>query len=487
MALASNPSEPKAPFIELFREGRSFATILVLLSALMQALQVLVIAIIMPTVVADLGGPEFFTWPAMLYTIGGIVGAVCVSPFWAVFGARAGYAASGLLFLVGTIVCALAPNMAVLIAARAVQGVAGGLMVAGGFTLIGVVFDGRLRTRLLALHQTTWTGSHLLGPAVGGLFVELNWWRGSFWVMVPVILVFMVISWLKLPDRLTSTDRQKLSAVIASGGLPFLRLAILTSGIFCLAIAGPVTETVLRVGLVILAIVAVWLALRIDDRARTRMFPSGVLSMRQPVGLSMWAQMLRGSTQNTFNLFLPLLLLVVHGVSPFFINFVTILISLGWTIGSLSVSGWSGNRERFALWFGLVIAVVGATSIAITAQMPYLPVLAAGAFLMGFGTGIHNVHLIARTLALAPAGEEKLTAAAIPSIHSVGTAFSAALAGLLATIGGLVEVTDPTIVGPAVNFVYVFNLIPVVLATLLMIRFARLAVPREAIQPKLAE
>jgi hypothetical protein len=123
----------------------------------------------------------------------------------------------------------------------------------------------------------------------------------------------------------------------------------------------------------------------------------------------------------------------------------------------------------------------------VTTQMPYLPVLAAGAFLMGFGTGIHNVHLIARTLALAPPGEEKLTAAAIPSIHSLGTAFSAALAGMLAAIGGLTDVTDPTIVGPAINFVYVFNLLPVTLAALLMVRFALVAVPREVAQPKLAE
>jgi MFS family permease len=487
MALPSNPSEPKAPFIELFRDGRAYATVLVLLSALMQALQVLVIAIVMPTVVADLGGTEYFTWPAMLYTIGGIVGAVCISPFWAVLGARTGYAISGLIFLGGTIACALAPNMAALVTARAVQGVAGGLIVAGGLTLVGVMFDGRLRTRVLALHQTTWTASHLLGPAVGGLFVELNWWRGSFWVMVPFILVFMVLTWLKLPERLTSTDRQRLSSVIAAGGLPFLRLGILTSGVFCLALAGPIKETIARVGLVVLALVLIWLALRIDGTARSRMFPSNVLNLRQPIGLSMWAQMLRGSTQNTFNLFLPLLLLVVHGVSPFFINFVTILISLGWTIGSLSVSGWSGDRERFVLWFGLVIAIVGACCISVTTQMPLLPVLAAGAFLMGLGTGIHNVHLIARTLAYAPPGEEKLTAAAIPSVHSLGTAFSAALAGLLAAIGGLTDVTDPAIVGPAINFVYAFNIIPMALAALLMARFARIAVPRETVRPRIAE
>ena len=75
MAAETSPSQDhKAPFSELFRDGRAFSTILVVLSAVIQALQVLVIAIIMPTVVGDIGGTAYFTWPAMLYTMGGIVG-----------------------------------------------------------------------------------------------------------------------------------------------------------------------------------------------------------------------------------------------------------------------------------------------------------------------------------------------------------------------------------------------------------------------------
>jgi hypothetical protein len=64
-------------------------------------------------------------------------------------------------------------------------------------------------------------------------------------------------------------------------------------------------------------------------------------------------------TQTSVTLFLPLLLQVVHGVSPIFINFVSIVISLGWSIGTFSVSGWSGARERVALFCGPLIAFTG--------------------------------------------------------------------------------------------------------------------------------
>jgi hypothetical protein len=54
-------------------------------------------------------------------------------------------------------------------------------------------------------------------------------------------------------------------------------------------------------------------------------------------------------TQTSVTLFLPLLLQVVHQVSSVVINFLSIVISMGWTIGTFTVSGWSGKRERTAL------------------------------------------------------------------------------------------------------------------------------------------
>ena len=491
MPPASNPhlgpvDPDKAPFIELLREGRAFPTVLVLLSAMSQALQVLVIAIIMPTVVADLGGAAYFTWPAMLYTIAGIVGAVCLAPFWAVLGARNGYAVSGIVFLLGTIGCALAPTMAALVAARTVQGLAGGLIMAGSVAVISTMFDGRHRTRLLAIQQGTWTTSHLLGPLVGGLFVQIEWWRGSFWVMLPFIIGFTLISWLKVPERLTDGERRPLGAVIASGGIPLTRIGVLTAGVVCLALAGPVDDALARASLVTAAIVILWLAFRMDQNSTTRLFPAHALNPRSVVGLALWVLMLGGAVQNAVTLFLPLLLQVVHGVTPLFINFVTITISLGWTVGAFSVSGLSGNRERFALWFGPILMLIGLAIITITAQLPLLAVLTAGAFIMGMGVGTHNVPLIARTLAHSPLGEEKVIAGALPTVRSLGTAFGAASAGLLANIAGLTDVTDAGVVGPAITVIYGVHVLPFVVVVIFMVRFARLAIPREARGPRLS-
>ena len=57
-----------APWADLLRGGRAVFSVLVILGVALHALQVLVIAIIMPTVAAELGGAAYYTWPSMLYT-----------------------------------------------------------------------------------------------------------------------------------------------------------------------------------------------------------------------------------------------------------------------------------------------------------------------------------------------------------------------------------------------------------------------------------
>lgn len=464
-----NPEPRKAPWVELFREERAFYTVLLLLGTALHALQILVIAIIMPTVVADIGGADYYTWVAMVYTIGSIMGAASVGPVWARLGSRKGYTFSGIGLLVATAGCAIAPDMGVLIALRGVQGFTAGMVTGGGMALVSGLFEERLRTRILAFHQGTWMIAQLMGPVVGGVFAEIGWWRGSFWAMVPFIVAFSVLAWVKLPE---SIEGEKAST--RPGRFPVVRLTMLASGVFCVALAGPVEPTVLRVLLIIAAVALIWLTFVRDRGADNRLYPSGMLSLRSPVGVALWILFLAGGAQTSVNIFLPLLLQVVHGVTPLFISFVSIVISFGWTVGTFLVSGWSGSKERFALVIGPVLMFAGLAVITATAQLPLLMVLTLGAFVLGFGVGVHNVHLLARTMAAAVKGEERITASALPSIRSLGTAFGAALAGMLANIGGLGDATDADAVGTAVTFVYGFELIPLAFTIMLMFWLVRL-------------
>ena len=192
-------------------------------------------------------------------------------------------------------------------------------------------------------------------------------------------------------------------------------------------------------------------------------------------------------TKTSVSLFLPLLLQVVHRVSPVFINFLSIVISFGWSIGTFSVSGWSGARARFVLFSGPVIAFTGLVGLTSSALLPGLAMLTLSAFVMGIGIGIYNVHLVARAMESAAAGEQRSTASALTSVRSLGTAFGAAIAGVVAHAAGLGDATEPAAVGHAVSAVYLFCWIPFGLNAVLMIRFLRISLPRPEAIPATAE
>jgi MFS family permease len=472
----------KGAWSDIFRHGRGLYTALVIGGIALHATQMLVIAIVMPTIVADIGGATYYTWAAMLYTIGAIVGASSTGVLWGRLGPRRSYALGAAVFALGTIGCALAPDIGTLIAARAVQGWAGGLVAGSGMALITGLFDASLRTRVIAMSQGTFTACHLSGPIVGGLFAAMNWWRGSFWAMVPFMLGFAALAWWRIPDRLPGDV-----GIARGAGFPLLRLATLTVGVFCVAAAGPVQDLWLRVGLIVAASLLVALTFRLDRDAPNNLFPSRAVSLNAPIGLALWILTLHGMTQTSVSLFLPLLLQITHGVSPVYINVLNIVISCGWTLGTFWVSGWSGLRERIALASGPAIALSGLVALTLIALFPGVVLMTLCAFVMGIGIGVYNVHLVARAMDTAGPGEQRSTAAALTSVRSIGTAFGAAIAGVVATTAGLGDATEPQAVGQAVTAVFVFCWIPFGLAALFMLRFLRVALPRRAPLAAVAE
>ncbi len=90
--------------------------------------------------------------------------------------------------------------------------------------LIASLFDARLRTRIIAISQGTFTACHLSGPIVGGMFAAIDWWRGSFWMMAPLMLVFAGVAYWKIPDRLSQEAERNRFA-----GVPFLRFGTLAA------------------------------------------------------------------------------------------------------------------------------------------------------------------------------------------------------------------------------------------------------------------
>ena len=128
-------------------------------------------------------------------------------------------------FAVTSVLCAIAPTDETLVAARALQGIAGALLVPGSLAILAATFEGEARGRAVGL-WTAWAGiSTLAGPAGGGLLVELDW-RWIFWVNIPLIAATL---WLTMRSVDESRDPE------ACPGIDWVGICLSAIGL-----AGPV-------------------------------------------------------------------------------------------------------------------------------------------------------------------------------------------------------------------------------------------------------
>ncbi|MEX2107470.1 MAG: MFS transporter [Solirubrobacterales bacterium] len=110
------------------------------------------------------------------------------------FGRRRMFVAGLIAFGVTSALCAVAPNVEFLIAARALQGIAGALLVPGSLAIVAATFEGADRGKAVGT-WTAWTGiATVLGPAGGGALIEALSWRAIFWVNLPLIALTVVLT-----------------------------------------------------------------------------------------------------------------------------------------------------------------------------------------------------------------------------------------------------------------------------------------------------
>ena len=271
------------------------------------------------------------------------------------FGRRRLFVIGLLAFGVTSILCALAPTEEFLIGARALQGVAGALLVPGSLAIVAATFSGEDRGKAVGT-WTAWTGiATVFGPAGGGALVGLISWRAIFWVNIPLIAGTAMLTLRAVEE---SSDPDAFRGVDVPGVL--LSAAGLAGPVFALieqpshGWGDPLVWLPLIAGVVCFAAFVLWEARAPRPMLDLSLFRIRNFSVANATTLTVYAGLAAGF------LFVGLYLQQVVGYTPFEAGLATTPVSLclfflSPRFGRVA----SGTGPRLPMTFGPIVAGVG--------------------------------------------------------------------------------------------------------------------------------
>jgi MFS family permease len=416
--------------------GHALATTVVLVGTFGPAVNTFITATVLPSVVREIGGLPLYAWATTAYAVASIVGSAGSSVLMRKVGTRLALIVATLVLLAGTATCGAAPSMAVVVAGRAVQGLGGGLTFGIIHGMVRELFPEPMWPSRLALISSMWGVAAIGGPFGGGVLAQMGLWRAAFWGVIPIVVAPAVASWWLLPPRARRGPPAR---------VPFGRLLAICAAVLCLASVANVRAPGLRAALVLGAVLAIALTLRLDARAAHRLFPSDMLAFGRPTGKAFAMIFLIAASGSPTSVFIPLLGQVIHHVSPATAGYFYAIQSLAWSIASLVSARVPAERLRLALVGGPLIMAAGLGGVALSIGPGPVSVIAAALGVAGAGIGVCWAHVAKIVLAAAREGEEEISAALTPSAQLFAVAFASAGAGIVASATGLSRTATPEV------------------------------------------
>jgi EmrB/QacA subfamily drug resistance transporter len=413
----------------------SHRQILVVLAGLiagmfLAALDMSIVGTALPQIVSDLGGLNHLSWVVTAY----LLTSTASTPLWGkvsdLYGRRPMFQSAIGVFVLGSLVSALADSMPVLIGGRAVQGLGAGGLIALALSIIGDVIPPRERGRYQGYFGAVFGVATVGGPLLGGWFTDGWGWQWIFWINVPIGLAALVVTSLAL--RIPRIRREHRidylgAAVIVASVTSILLYTAWAGGAY--GWADPFSLTLLIGGLV-LAVGFVWVEVRAKEPIiPLRLFRNRVYSptvvFTALMGLSMFGAII----------FLPVYFQVVQGMTPTESGLALLPMIGGLfitSIGSGQLMTRTGRYKAFPI-LGAAITVVGFLLLSMVDEgTPYWQV---GVFIFVVGAGVGFTMQILVT-AVQNAVERRDMGSATASLtffRSLGGAFGTAIFGAVLT------------------------------------------------------
>ncbi|HWO93618.1 MAG TPA: MFS transporter, partial [Dehalococcoidia bacterium] len=203
---------------ELSQQEKYLLFAVVSLALLVSSMQFSMVSVALPELIDGLGAPlRWVGWVITIFTLAQAVSMPVAGKLSDELGRRTVFAGGLTIFAVASIACAFAPNVYVLIAARAIQGLAGGSLMPSAYGIVGDTFPGS-RAQALGLISSIFPVGSVLGPNIGGVIVDHLGWRWTFGLNGPIGAI-VVVAILLVMRRGGQERRKRASIDYAGAGL----------------------------------------------------------------------------------------------------------------------------------------------------------------------------------------------------------------------------------------------------------------------------
>jgi MFS family permease len=388
---------------------------------------------LLPDTVADIGGERLYAWVMTVYLVASVVGATMVSAVLTRLGPRVAYLSALGVFGFGSVACAMAPSMELLLVGRVVQGAAGGLLAGLGYAVINAALAPSLWTKASALVSAMWGVGTLVGPAAGGLFAQFGSWRWAFGMLALLTVAMAILVPYALPARRADEGE-------TSERIPLWSLLLLGAAALAVSVAGVPRNAAITAALLVGGVALVAGFLVVDRRMTASVLPPSAFRAGPLKWIYLTLGLLMAATMA--NMYVPLFGQRLAHMVPVAAGFLGVALAVGWTTSEIISA--SLTRARVIVRVVTVAPLVMAAGLGLAAvsQVDDASGVVVAVWVMaltitGVGVGIAWPHLSAWAMSsVEDPGEGRTAAAAINTVQLICGAFGAGLAGVVVNLTG---------------------------------------------------
>jgi MFS family permease len=402
---------------------------------LLHSMNLLITATLLPSIVADIGGSYLMSWPTTAFVAASIIAATGSAVVSKAVGNRRAFCGGAMIYATGSILCALAPSIVLIIVGRFVQGLGGGLLSALAYILMRGLFAEALWPRVFGLLASVWSVPVLVGPLIGGIFAGYAYWRGAFFAVAGAGGLLAMGAFIIFPASTGEDHRNEYR-------FPSFRVVLICVYIAFLSLASVLADAAVKGALIVAGIGAFVLLLRIDREAAAPLLPSDAFSLQTTTGTALWMVLLLSVAYSPLAIYAPLFLQRLHGVSPLVAGYMVAGASLAWTCAALITASLAEEWPRRLIVAGPIAMSAGLLAVAALMVPGPIVGLIPAIGLIGIGIGASWAFISQRVMSEAKAGEETVAAASVATVQQAGIALGAATAGLIANVSGLADGQD---------------------------------------------